>query len=153
MPMLFMLPKVLKMTSFVFFISWCFFYRLHVNIFTTTVHIMESLLPRGILPSNMTPMFQDRYVRQLSKLQFKNTSLFHISSNTCWNCNLLRPCSKAKGLSAIQWWVYQPRNKTLKTFLNVFVHFICKWWFGINITKVAKQEVFKICVSSSRCSR
>jgi len=40
--------------------------------------------------------------------------------------------------------VYQPRNKTLKTFLNVFVHFICELRFGNNITKVAKQEDIKI---------
>ncbi len=48
---------------------------------------------------------------------------------------------------------YTNWKKTLKTFLKVFVHFICKQRFENNITKVSKWEDIKIRVSSSRCSR
>jgi len=44
-------------------------------------------------------------------------------------------CREVIGLPAIQEQVYQPRNKTLKMFWYVFVHFICKPMFGNNITK------------------
>jgi hypothetical protein len=71
----------------------------------------------------------------------------------CWGSMLLWSCIIAKRLSAIQQWVYQPRNKTLKNFLNVFVYFICKQRFGNNLTKVANQEDIKISVPSLKCSR
>jgi len=61
-------------------------------------------------------------------------------------------CSKAIGLLAIQRWVYQPRNKTLKIFWNVFFTFISKQMSGINIKKVAKCEDIQIGVFS-KCSR
>ena len=48
---------------------------------------------------------------------------------------------------------YTNWKKTLKTFLKVFVHFICKQRFENNITEVSKWEDIKIRVSSSRCSR
>jgi hypothetical protein len=44
-------------------------------------------------------------------------------------------------------------NKTLKMFLNGFVHFICKRRLGNNITKVSKPGGYQISASSSRCSR
>jgi len=38
--------------------------------------------------------------------------------NICWGGNHLRPCRRTTELPAIQWWLYQPRNKTLRCFFH-----------------------------------
>ncbi len=74
-------------------------------------------------------------VRRISKvnvlqLQFLFQWAIEVSTllHICWDYNLLRPWSEAIGLPAIQWWVYQLRNKTLKTFLKVLCpHLLAKY--------------------------
>jgi len=53
----------------------------------------------------------------------------------CWGWVLLWQCSEAKGLPAIQWWVYQPRNKTLKTFWR-----FCSHLFVNNSLEIIQQK-------------
>ncbi len=74
-----------------------------------------------------------------------NYQLFMVYKYICWGCKIMWPCSKAIRLPALQQRVHQQTNKKIKhlRFWYVFVHFIHKWMYGNNITKVEKWEDIK----------
>ncbi len=66
----------------------------------------------------------------------KFKAIFAIILNICRGCNLLRPCSEAKDCQLYNDEFTQPRNKTLKMFLQV----LCSHLFRYLIFNIIQQK-------------